>query len=182
MRSAQLLLLGWLAGLATVGLGAVAVIECGLFDATAITPHYPPIAWATHEAMIRSVQVRASRAPAPPPDPQAIRRGFRLYETRCEMCHGGPGVARQGWVDGMTPAPPYLLDAARRWSPGELTHLVSKGVKMTGMPAWGPRMSPAELTDTVAFLEALPDLSPAAYARLRASAQSQPQAPAAPAG
>jgi mono/diheme cytochrome c family protein len=69
----------------------------------------------------------------------------------------------------MTPGPPYLLDAARRWTPGELDHLVGKGVKMTGMPAWSPTLSQPELADMVTFLEALPDITPAQYARLRSA-------------
>jgi hypothetical protein len=68
----------------------------------------------------------------------------------------------------MTPTPPYLEDAARRWRPEELYWIVGQGVKMTAMPAWGETRSNGQVWDLVAFLEALPDLTTADYARMRA--------------
>ena len=37
-----------------------------------------------------------------------VRRGFCAYETHCVACHGAAAVARERWVSGMEPAPPYL--------------------------------------------------------------------------
>jgi len=73
----------------------------------------------------------------------------------------------------MTPTPPYLLDSARRWTPGQLYYVVDHGVKMTGMPAWGEVLSQQDVWRVVAFLEALPHLSATDYARMRA-AQARP--------
>jgi mono/diheme cytochrome c family protein len=165
------LIVGWGCGLATVGLGALAVVATGLFDVTAIHPHSNLTAWATHETMIRAER-RLSRGVAVPAAFTAAQRseGFRQYDAECAMCHGGPGVARQGWVDGMTPTPPYITDSARRWSPAELYSIVGEGVKMTGMPAWRAKSSSADIWSLVAFLEILPDLTPQDYARMRAAA------------
>ena len=169
------LIVGWGAGLATIGLGALLVVATGSFDVTAIHPHSNLTAWATHETMIRAEQ-RLSRAiPAPSAFTAAQRtEGFRQYDAECAMCHGGPGVPRQGWVDGMTPTPPYITDSARRWSPRELYCIVGDGVKMTGMPAWRAKISSAEIWSLVAFLEILPDLTPQDYARMRAAAATAP--------
>ena len=168
------LLLLWLsgvaAGLLSVGIGAFIVIEGGLFNATASTPHLPAVALAAHTAFIRSVQVRA-RGIEPPGrfTPAEVTAGFREYDVSCVACHGAPGIPRAGWAGGMTPTPPYLEDAARRWRPRELYWIVGQGVKMTAMPAWGETRSNGQVWDLVAFLEALPDLTTADYAKMRAA-------------
>jgi mono/diheme cytochrome c family protein len=166
---------GWIAGLATAGALAattgVLVLATGAFDARAITPHYPPVAWVTHAAMIRAVQVRAPKAQPPPGD---ARHGAQLFAADCAVCHGAPGVARAAWANGMTPDPPYLLDAARRWTAPQLQLIVRDGVKMTGMPAWGRALSAQDLADVTAFLEALPSLTARDYAAL-AQARAEPR-------
>jgi mono/diheme cytochrome c family protein len=67
----------------------------------------------------------------------------------------------------MTPSPPFLLGAARQWTPNQLYWIVRHGVRMTGMPAWDQTLSQADVWHVVAFLEALPGYSAADYARLR---------------
>jgi mono/diheme cytochrome c family protein len=171
---------------AVLGVGAVAalvVVEGGLFDVRASTPHSPLVAWATHTTMIRAAQRNAAAIAAPAAfTPAQTLAGFRLYDSDCVGCHGAPGVARAHWTDGMTPSPPYLVDAPRHWTRAELYWIVANGVKMTGMPAWSAVHSPDQLWEIVAFLEAQPDLTARDYAALRvASTRPQPQAqPGAP--
>lgn len=171
-KSLMIWLAGVFAGLLAVGLGAVVVVEGGLFNATASTPHIPLVAVVTHQAFVRSVQVRAKamKAPTAPFTPAQVAAGFGDYDGACAACHGGPGVARADWASGMTPTPPYLEDAARRWRAEELYWIVGQGVKMTAMPAWTETRTDAQLWDLVAFLEALPYLTAADYARMRAAA------------
>lgn len=171
------LALGWIAGLATVGLFLLAVIGLGGFDTTAITPHPPLIAWATHLTMIRSTRTRA--ADVHPPrgfTPDQLYAGFRTYDAECAMCHGAPGVDRAQWVKGLMPTPPYLLDAARDWDARDLFWIVGNGVRMTAMPAWRATRSDAEVWEVVGFLQALPCISASDYRRLRQSG-GRPPAP-----
>ena len=165
----------WAAGgvcaLIAMGIGALVVIEGGLFNATASTPHNPIVAVAAHTAFIRSVQVKAAGVAAPAQfTPAEVRAGFRDYDVSCAVCHGAPGIAQARWVSGMTPPPPYLEDSARRWRPRELYWIVGQGAKMTAMPAWAEVRSKGQVWDLVAFLEALPYLTPADYQRMRAQA------------
>jgi mono/diheme cytochrome c family protein len=167
-------LIGWVAGGATAlvvaAAGGLVVVYSGIFDAAATTPHLPFIAWATHTTMKNSVRWRAEpiRAPAAFTQAQVIA-GLRDYDQNCAACHGGPGVSRARWASAMTPTPSYLLDAARRWTAPQLDWIVAHGVKMTAMPGWSEVRSNAQVWDLVAFLEALPSLSPSDYARLRAA-------------
>jgi mono/diheme cytochrome c family protein len=163
-----LLALGASAATALAGLTALAVIETGAFNTTAIAPHSALVAWATHTTMIRSVQREALRVRPPAGfSPQQVLTGLHQYDADCVICHGAPAVARAQWVDGMTPSPPYLMDAARQWSASELFLIIKNGVKMTGMPAWGTTRSDAQVWSLVAFLEAEPSISPRDYARMR---------------
>jgi mono/diheme cytochrome c family protein len=164
-----------LAALAVAGATGAAIVWGGLFDVRASTPHSPAFAWATHRAMISFMARDAVGVAAPARFSQAqVLAGLQDYDANCAACHGGPGVGRAQWVEGMNPPPPYLLDAARQWTPSELYLIVGQGVKMTGMPAWTFRRTDAQLWDIVAFLEALPKMSPADYQRLRRSPASVP--------
>jgi mono/diheme cytochrome c family protein len=163
-------LCGGAAVLALGAAGGLTVVETGLFDVRASTPHSPPVAWATHTTMIHAAQRGAAAIAAPSAfTPAQTLAGFRLYDADCVGCHGAPGVARDHWTDGMTPSPPYLVDAPRHWTTAELYWIVGNGVKMTGMPAWNAIHSPDQLWDIVAFLRAQPYLTARDYAALRAA-------------
>jgi len=163
-------LAAWIVAGAVAGAGALAVIEGGLFDATASTPHYPLVGWAAHAAFISSVKARAGDIAAPGHFSAAeVTAGFHDYQADCALCHGGPAVSRTPWVQGMTPTPPFLIDAARSWTPSQLYWIVGQGIKMTAMPAWRAVLTRGQVWNLVAFLEALPYLSGEDYARLKAA-------------
>jgi mono/diheme cytochrome c family protein len=160
--------LPWGAGLATVGVVALGVVFTGAFNTTASTPHPALIAWATHLTMTNAVKRNARQLPDPPRfTPADVLAGARTYDANCAVCHGGPGVARAPWIGGMTPSPPFLLDAGRNWTSKELFWIVRYGVRMTGMPAWDQTLSERDVWNLVAFLRALPDMSATDYARAR---------------
>jgi len=171
--------LGWLAGLATVGGLALGTIFSGLFDASASTPHMLPVSWALRQTYADYVHRQARNIPPPPRFTRAqVRAGLEDYDANCASCHGGPGVSRAKWVEGLTPTPPYLLDVAHKWTPQELRVIVGGGAKMSAMPAWTFHRTEGQLWDLVAFLEALPRLSATDYLRLRqAAAQTSPGPP-----
>jgi mono/diheme cytochrome c family protein len=156
------------------GLIGGAIIGLGLYDVSATKPHGLLTAWVLHTTMIHSVRARANYQASPRQfSTGQVREGFALYEDHCVMCHGGPGVARPKWVMGLEPTPPYLLDAARRWSPAELRFIIKNGVKMTAMPAWGRSRSEEEITSLVAFLENLPAITPDTYRAMRTQRASR---------
>ncbi len=147
--------------------GALLVIATGAFDARASTQHSPVMAWATHTAMQNNMRSGAKDVQPPAAfTPAQTIDGLHLYMRDCVSCHGGPGVARDAWVQGMTPSPPFLVDASRRWTRAQLFWVVKNGVKMTAMPAWGATESDADVWDVVAFLEAMPLMKAADFERL----------------
>ena len=165
------LLLGWISAVAVAVVVFGGIVGLGLFDIAALSSHSLLVGWATHTTMIHAVRVNARHVGAPPRFTEVeVRRGFLLYDKHCSSCHGGPGIPRELWTSGFMPSPPYLLDAAQKWSPAELRFIVGKGIKMTGMPAWRLILSDRDLWCVVAFLEKLPTLSQHDYLGMRTSA------------
>lgn len=139
------------------------VLQAGFYDASAVRPHFQFVHTLLERGMQQSVRFHARDIVAPPSSPQAIVRGAAVYRQHCEQCHGGPGVAQGPMGMSMQPVPGPLADAARRWTPGEMFWITAKGIKMSGMPAWGFHLQEREIWDIVAFLGELPAMTPGAY-------------------
>ena len=159
---------GALSAVLSTILGALLFIQSGLFNVAASKPHTKFTEWLTHKTMIASVKLHA-RGIENPNQATAVQviSGFCAYEAHCVACHGAAGVARQQWVNGMTPAPPYLLDAPRNWTPAELFWIVKHGIKLTAMPAWRDELGDRVVWNVVAFLEATQKMPPQAYLEWR---------------
>ncbi len=175
--AAHRILAGFVAGVLASGVAALMVgayLLFGGFNTAASAAHGKLMAWLVHATMVHSVEQRATAMAAPRTlSPPAILSGAVEYEKHCVACHGGPGVARAPWVEAMLPTPPFLLDAGKRWNHGELYEVIRGGVKMTAMPAWGEVLPRDKLADVVNFVEILPQVPPAQFARLRATAQAR---------
>lgn len=141
-----------------------AVMYSGMVSVAATYPHGALTHWWLHTGMERSVRYHASDIKAPSLDrPEMIMGGFRHYREMCMGCHLAPGIESSEIRKGLIPKPPTLQKAARHWRPSELFWIVKNGVRMTGMPAWGPSHDDEKIWDIVAFLERLPDMTAAQY-------------------
>lgn len=156
-------------------LGAALVLQAGWYDASAVRPHFQFVHTLLERGMQQSVRFHARGIQAPEPAAQAVARGGAAFRRSCEQCHGGPGVAQGAIGLSMQPVPGPLADAARRWRPRELYWITAKGIKMSGMPAWGFHLPEQEIWDIVAFLGALPGMTPAAYQEIAVAPPSTAQ-------
>ena len=149
-------------------LGVYVFVRSGVYNVAASHPHTKFTEWITHETMIHSVRRNAKTVEVPQGiTPQHLLAGFCAYETHCVACHGAPAIAREKWVSGMEPSPPYLIDATSRWSPSQLFWIAKNGIKMTGMPSWRDSMSDEQIWNVVAFVEAIRKLPPQTYSMWR---------------
>jgi len=96
--------------------------------------------------------------------PAMISAGASKYKAMCEHCYGGIDVSRAEWAKTMRPIPPALAHAAQGWSIEEVHWLVQHGVKMSGMPAFGPTHDEATIWSIAAFVKAMPEISATQYA------------------
>ena len=154
-----------LAGLA--GAGAFALVPLGLVSISASSGHWKATGWLLHYAMRRAVSTQSMGIEVPPlDDPALVVKGAGHYHTGCLACHGGPGEQRSLIVQQMTPEPPFLPPRIKHWTPQELFWIVKHGVKFTAMPAWPAQKRDDEVWALVAFLQAMPGMSPERYKQL----------------
>src|SRR5439155_4477977 len=146
--------------------GAVAVYS-GFYDIGATTPHWGITHWVIETTRVRSIKAQAAGITVPSGlnEPARIPMGTEHFAAHCASCHGAPGVPRGDIANGLYPKPANLKDTAQRYTRGELFWILKNGIKMSGMPAWADH-SDDELWATVAFLEKLPAMSEADYAKL----------------
>jgi mono/diheme cytochrome c family protein len=93
--------------------------------------------------------------------------GFEHYDAMCVMCHGGPGVPRDDIGQGIVPLPPLLTESADDWTAGQVYWIVRHGIKMAGMPAFGPTHSDEKLWAMTAFVKQLPSITAEQYQQLK---------------
>jgi mono/diheme cytochrome c family protein len=146
--------------------GAFSFIYAGIYDVSATRPHWPITYWAMDTVRVHSVRIRADGIMPPPGlmDDARIVEGAAHFAAHCASCHGAPGVPRGNLGEKLYPRPADLRESAHRYSPGELFWIVKNGIKMSGMPAWSDH-SDDELWSTVSFIEKLPSMSEADYAK-----------------
>jgi len=151
-------------------LAAGIVLTAGLLDFSASTPPGRLEERLASFAMDRSIARHARRQVNPlAGSPDAARAGLLLFRTHCVACHGAPGVDPTDAGASLNPPAPGLTLARVQARPdGELHWIVSHGIRMTGMPAFGPSRSEAEIWQLVAALRQLPRLSAEERRELRA--------------
>lgn len=148
------------------------VVYTGAYNVAASDQHFDAVRWSFDTTMRRSVASRAGGADLPQnPSENLVAEGAGYYAESCAQCHGGPGKDPTEWSRGMRPEPPHLTEAATEWTGEEIHWIVTNGIKMTGMPAFGGRHSSEEITAIAAFVSALPGLTADDYTRLTESAQ-----------
>lgn len=148
-------------------LGGLFFIYSGSYNVAATSKDSGIVHWLIATTREESIDRRAEDV-IPPPEstlsnPQTLRVGFEHYNEMCVVCHGAPGVEPGEAREGLNPKPPLLAKVAKKIPTREMFWVIKHGIKMTGMPAWGPTHSDDKIWAMVAFAKTLPDLSPAQY-------------------
>jgi mono/diheme cytochrome c family protein len=153
---------GLLSGFVLLALAAGFVIATGVFSVGATSPPGDLERKFAAFTVNRSVARRAPRGPnstAPTAENRAV--GLAHYRSMCVTCHGAPGVDPSEIGEGLNPpAPDLTLPKVQGRTDGELFWIVQNGLRMTGMPAFGPTHREDEIWKIVAFLRHLPELTP----------------------
>ena len=171
--------IGGIVGTVLVGILVwLIVVYTGAYNVAATDRHGDAVLWTLDTTMHRSVANRATAVDLPERIPESLlSEGAAHYADSCAHCHGAPGEEASRWSRGMRPQPPHLTEAAAHWTPDEIHWIVTNGIKMTGMPAFGGHRSPDELVALTAFVSALPGLTAEDYRSLTGSARDRAQLP-----
>lgn len=143
------------------------VIHTGAYNVAATTPHAGITRWALNTLQQTSVARRAAGIEgAPPADSAALATGFHHFHAMCVQCHGAPGLERGELGQGMRPRPPRLEEQVQEWTDAELFWIVKHGIRLAGMPAFGPTHSDEDLWAIVGFTRGLEKMSEEQYAEM----------------
>ena len=154
-------------GVLAIGTGAFA--WSGLYNIGADDHHTRPVFAFLQTLRNRSIRLRSEGLTVPNlDDPQLILKGAGQYAAMCTGCHLAPGMAENEMRPGLYPKPPQL--SKFRPDPREAFWVIKHGIKMSAMPAWGSSHDDATIWSMVAFLQKLPDMTPAQYKDIVAKA------------
>ena len=156
----------YIAGAATVlvlgAVGAAAFVYSGTYGMGADDPHFAQVHYVMETLRNRSIAAHAKDLQPPNlNDPQLILKGAGQYAAMCTQCHLTPAMKNSEIRPGLYPQPPNLAQV--RIDPKEAFWAIKHGIKMSAMPAWGASHDDPTIWSMVAFLQKLPDLSPAQY-------------------
>ena len=140
------------------------LIYIGAYNVSATSGHSGIARWALDTTMRNSVQRRADAKSPQQFSRSMIAAGAGEYKAMCQQCHGGPGVTRADWAQGIVPRPPDLTKATRRWQSDEVFWIVKNGIKMTAMPSFGETHDDQTIWNITAFVKQLPAMDPESYA------------------
>lgn len=111
--------------------------------------------------------------PNPPvsPDETTFLAGAKVYTEHCAVCHGLPGEPKTAIADGMFPKPPQLFHGVGVTDdePWETYWKVNSGIRMTGMPGFGDRLSETQMWQVSLLLKNADKISPAVKTQLLGS-------------
>lgn len=156
-----------------VAAGAVlAVALSGTVNVAASEADGRGMEWALSTIARRSVERHARTVAAMPPlDSADLVHGLDHFHAMCVDCHGAPGFERSEAGEGLNPPAPDLVEVIEEeeWSDAELFWIIKNGIRMTGMPAFGPTHGDRDLWAIVAITSELPSLGEDEYrARIEA--------------
>jgi cbb3-type cytochrome c oxidase subunit III len=119
------------------------------------------------EVKAAGIELPAVEVAVTPPTPEMIADGQQLFDVACTNCHGA-------YAQGTPMAPSLANRVFLDETPDQAIYqIIAQGVPGTMMPAWGGRLSDADLSALVAFLRSLES---------SAAPAAQPEAGAPPSG
>lgn len=136
----------------------VVFIYSGIYNVAASKGDNPLVHWVLSTTMEHSVENHA-HSEGQIEASENLSGGCQEFLSNCIICHGSPTQQRWKPVQSMTPEPPELHKAAKELSLAELIWIVEHGIKMTGMPAFGPTHSRKELVEIATFVDTLPAIT-----------------------
>ena len=145
--------------------GYLVFIYSGIYNISAMVPHNNLTLWMMNTVRENSIKHNADDKIKMPvlSDDSLVKMGFVHYREMCVSCHGAPGIKQSEFAEGLYPNPPMLSKVAKEWTPQQLFWITKNGLKMTGMPAFGPTHTDDMIWAIVAFTKTLPTMTKEQY-------------------
>jgi len=99
------------------------------------------------------------------------------WMEHCATCHAPDGGGDTVIGRNIYPkAPDMKSSAVQDLTDGEIFYIISNGVRLTAMPAWGDEDSPDDIWKLVAFIRRLPKLTPQEIDEMKEAAEHEHEA------
>jgi len=148
-------------------IGTGIYVFSGAYDVSASNPDPPLKHWLLSTVSDASIARHAKTVVVPTlGTPEQLALGFRHYDEMCSACHGTPGAGLSPVARGLNPRAPQFSKGTDL-APEELFWVTKHGIQMTGMPAWAPTHTDAEIWAIVAFVPKLEKMTQAQYEAMR---------------
>jgi mono/diheme cytochrome c family protein len=116
--------------------------------------------WVTGYALRHWIQAKASDQSNPmPPTPENLQIGQREFDEHCAVCHGFDGGGRNELHADFNPPVARLASGLKRVPDGKLYFIIANGIRLTGMPGFGPYHNPDTLWRIILWVRHFPQLT-----------------------
>ena len=157
---------GVAATFAALGIAGYVAAATGFIPANADAKPSTAERWFAKKALSAAVRRLAPKQPNPvAATDENLIAGIRLYKQNCAVCHGGADTNPSNIARGLYQRPPRFAKHGVEEDPaGETFWKVDHGIRLTGMPAFSPTLSPTQVWQITAFLQQMDRLPAAAQA------------------
>lgn len=111
-------------------------------------------AWADRHAGDRSNPGAATE--------ENVVTGATIYLNHCAGCHGVPSNPESQFQHSFYPPAPGFFREKPDMDDSEIFYVIKRGIRWTGMPAWGSNLTDEQIWQSVLFLDSAQKLPPAA--------------------
>jgi len=140
----------------------------------ATTRHSAAEGWAATYVLSKWVRTNAPSERNPiPPTAENLQEGEHEYDEHCAVCHGVDGSAENRVGGDFYPPIAHLSQGVMSLSDGQLSFIVSNGIRMSAMPGFGARHSSDELWKIILWVRHFPNLTPQERAAIRARTKEE---------
>ena len=165
-------LVGILVGFLLVFIGLYFYFATGQAPVATKDPEMPMEHRFAHMALDAYLNKKPHPNSPVPADETSFLAGAKVYNEHCAVCHGLPGEPKTAIADGMFPKPPQLFHGVGVTDdePYETYWKVYGGIRMTGMPGFGDRLSETQMWQVSVLLKNADKISPTVKAVLAPTA------------
>lgn len=157
---------GVIASILVALIGGYALLKSGVIPANADAKPGGLELWAAGTSLDATLRNQAPKVANPVALNDAnLIAGITLYGQHCAICHGTSAGASSASpvAKGLYPSPPQLGEEGVEDDPDGVTYWkIKHGIRLTGMPAWGPSLSDQQIWTLALFLKHMDKLPPAA--------------------
>lgn len=167
-------LTGLIVGILLVAFVPAILIVTGIFSMSAMNKPSSLEEKIGNWAWITSAEKNAPKMKNPLGVDMALDQGMDHYKENCVICHAAPGVEASEISKGLNPPAPMLdIPLVQKRTDGELFWTVKNGIRLTGMPAFGPTHSDQEIWQIVQFVRHLPQITAKEQTELREASEEE---------